>query len=50
LPYGGEWWEAIPIEEAGDGFKLRWREKYAANVSLIARQRFALALICPDAA
>ena len=41
------WWEAIPIERAGDGFKLRWRD-YAA-VPPITRQRFALALICPDA-
>jgi hypothetical protein len=46
----GAWWEAIPVEKVGDGFKLRWREKYAANVPLITRQRFALALICPDAA
>jgi hypothetical protein len=45
----GAWWEAIPVEKAGDGFKLRWREKYAANVPLITRQRFDLALICPDA-
>jgi hypothetical protein len=42
------WWEAIPIERAGDAFKLRWRD-YAA-VPPITRQRFALALICPDAA
>ena len=46
----GAWWEAIPVEKVGDGFKLRWREKYAANVPLITRRRFALALICPDAA
>ena len=46
----GAWWEAIPVEKAGDLFKLRWREKYAANVPLITRQRFDLALICPDAA
>jgi hypothetical protein len=44
------WWEAIPVEKAGDLFKLRWREKYAANVPLITRPRFDLALICPDAA
>jgi hypothetical protein len=44
------WWEAIPVEKAGDLFKLRWREKYAANVALIKRPRFELALICPDAA
>jgi hypothetical protein len=45
----GAWWEAIPVEKIGDGFNLRWREKYAANVPLITRQRLALALICPDA-
>jgi hypothetical protein len=42
------WWEAIPIERAGDAFKLRWRD-YAA-VPPITRQRLALALVCPDAA
>jgi hypothetical protein len=46
----GAWWEAFPVEKAGDLFKLRWREKYAANVPLITRPRFDLALICPDAA
>ena len=46
----GAWWEAIPVEKAGDLFKLRWREKYAANVPLITRPRLDLALICPDAA
>jgi hypothetical protein len=46
----GAWWEAIPVEKAGDLFKLRWREKHAANVSLITRPRFDSALICPDAA
>ena len=46
----GAWWEAIPVEKSGDLFKLRWREKYAANVGLITRQRFDLVLICPDAA
>ena len=46
----GAWWEAIPVEKTGDLFKLRWREKYAANVPLITRPRFDLALICPDAA
>jgi hypothetical protein len=30
-------------------FKLRWREKHAANVPLVTRPRFDLALICPDA-
>ena len=46
----GAWWEAIPVEKAGDLFKLRWREKYAANVALITRPRLDLALLCPDAA
>ena len=31
-------------------FKLRWREKYAANVPPITRPRLDLALLCPDAA
>ncbi len=43
------WWEAIPIEKTGDLFKLRWRDNYA-DVPPITRQRFDLALICPDAA
>ena len=43
------WWEAIPIEKAGDVFKLRWRD-YATVLAPITRQRLALALICPDAA
>ena len=42
------WWEALPIERAGEAFKLRWRD-YAA-VPPITRQRLALALICPDVA
>ena len=46
----GAWWEAIPVEKAGDLFRLRWREKHAANVGLITRPRLDLALICPDAA
>ena len=46
----GAWWEAIPVEKTGDLFKLRWREKHAANVPLIMRPRFDLALICPGAA
>jgi hypothetical protein len=45
----GAWWEAIPVEKAGDLFKLRWREKCAANVPLITRPRVELALICPEA-
>jgi hypothetical protein len=43
------WWEAIPIEKAGDVFKLRWRD-YATVLAPITRQRLDLALICPDAA
>jgi hypothetical protein len=42
------WFEAIPIERAGDGFKLRWRD-YASLPPAI-RPRCELALICPDAA
>jgi hypothetical protein len=42
------WWEAIPVEKAGDTFKLRWRDY--STVPPISRDRFALALICPDAA
>jgi hypothetical protein len=42
------WWEAIPIEKAGDSFRLRWRDY--GTVPPINRQRFELALICPDAA
>jgi hypothetical protein len=42
------WWEAIPIEKAGERFKLRWRDY--STVPPITRQRFELALICPDAA
>jgi hypothetical protein len=42
------WWEAIPIEKAGDGFKLRWRD--FAAVPPITRQRLDLALICPAVA
>ncbi len=43
------WWEAIPVEKAGDSFRLRWRDN-EANVPLITRPRLDLALICPDAA
>jgi hypothetical protein len=42
------WWEAIPVEKTGDTFKLRWRDH--STVPPISRERFALALICPDAA
>ena len=42
------WFEAIPIERAGDGFKLKWRDY--TTVPPISRDRSALALICPDAA
>ncbi len=43
-----DWWEAVPIEKAGDVFKLRWRDE--ADLPPIARSRFDLALICPEAA
>ena len=46
----GALWEAVPVEKAGDLFKLRWREKHAANIPLITRPRLDLALICPNAA
>ena len=42
------WWEAIPVEKAGDMFKLRWRD--FPSIPPITRARFDLALICPDAA
>ena len=42
------WWEAIPVEKADDTFKLRWRD--FSTVSPVSRDRFSLALICPDAA
>ena len=42
------WWEAIPVEKAGETFKLRWRDY--TTMPPISRDRFALALICPDAA
>jgi hypothetical protein len=41
------WWEAVPIENAGDWFKLRWRD--FSRVTPITRKRLELALICPDA-
>jgi hypothetical protein len=44
----GTWWEAIPIEKAGDSFKLRWRDN-PTNAPSIIRPRLDLALICPDA-
>jgi hypothetical protein len=44
----GSWWEAIPVEKAGDSFKLRWRDN-PTNAPLITRPRLGLALICPDA-
>ena len=42
------WFEAIPIERAGDGFKLRWRDY--ASLPPVIRPRCELALIYPDAA
>jgi hypothetical protein len=41
------WWEAIPVEKVGDGFKLRWRDY--TTLPQISRDRIALALVCPDA-
>ena len=45
---GANWFEAIPIERAGDGFKLRWRDYVTLPPAI--RPRLDLALICPDAA
>jgi hypothetical protein len=42
------WFEAIPTERAGDGFKLRWRDY--RSLPPVVRRRLDLALICPDAA
>jgi hypothetical protein len=42
------WFEAIPVERAGDGFKLRWRDY--GSLPPVIRPRFDLALICPNAA
>jgi hypothetical protein len=42
------WFEAIPIERAGDGFKLRWRDY--GTLSPVIRPRFELALIYPNGA
>ena len=42
------WWEAVPVEKAGDLFKLRWRDY--ASIPNVTRQRFGLALIRPTAA
>ena len=42
------WFDAIPVERAGDGFKLRWCDY--GSLPPIIRPRFDLALICPDAA
>jgi hypothetical protein len=43
----GSWWEAVPIEKAGEEFKLRWRDY--SRIAPITRQRLVLALINPDA-
>jgi hypothetical protein len=40
------WFEAIPVQRAGDGFKLRWRDY--RSLPPIIRPRFDLALICPE--
>jgi hypothetical protein len=45
-PWPG-WWEAVPVEQTGDSFKLQWRDY--KNLPPVARPRFELALICPDA-
>ena len=42
------WFEAIPIERAGDGFKLRWRDY--GTLPPATRPRFELALIYPNGA
>jgi hypothetical protein len=41
------WFEAIPIERAGDSFRLRWRDN--ASIPPITRPCLDLALLCPDA-
>jgi hypothetical protein len=41
------WFEAIPVERAGDGFKLCWRDY--RSLPPVIRPRFDLALICPEA-
>ena len=43
----GTWWEAIAVEKTGDVFKVRWRDY--STMPPMTRQRFDLALICPDA-
>ena len=45
---GRGWWEAIPIEKAGDDFKLRWRD--LCQPSADQPPRLDLALIYPNAA
>jgi hypothetical protein len=45
----GSWWEAIVNAKSGDELTLRWRDNHA-NVPPIARRRFDVALIRPDAA
>lgn len=45
----GSWWEAIVNSKGGDEVTLRWRDNHA-NVPLITRSRFDIALIRPDAA
>jgi hypothetical protein len=41
------WWEATPVEKAGDTFKLRWRDY--RSLPPVIRPRFDLVLICPEA-
>jgi hypothetical protein len=42
-----DYWEAIPIEKTGDILTLRWHDE--ANLAPIARSRYDVALIYPDA-
>jgi hypothetical protein len=41
------WWEAIPTENHGDTFTLRWRDY--KQLPMIKRARVSLALLCPTA-
>jgi hypothetical protein len=43
-----DYWEAVPIDAAGDVVKLHWRDK--KNLASITRARFDLALIRPETA
>ena len=39
------WWEVVPIEKAGDGFKVRWRD--FPRVAPVTRQRLELGTDLP---